>query len=148
MKLLHSALRFRVNYFSDLGRHQVVIWMPGDTPPVEAQMDLGPKIEHEVPNEAFRGDIAPLKLGRFYPSQLLHADDAPGPMFRVMKLNESSFLANFSHPLQGRIFSIDSGKADVSTEPVGKVTQLLEWSGMETQMQTPTDFEGPDAFFC
>ena len=23
MKLLHSALRFRVNYFSDLGRHQV-----------------------------------------------------------------------------------------------------------------------------
>ena len=32
MKLLHSALRFRVNYFSDLGRHQVVIWMPGDTP--------------------------------------------------------------------------------------------------------------------
>ena len=146
MKLLHSALRFRVNYFSDLGRHQVVIWMPGDTPPVEAQMDLGPKIEHEVPNEAFRSDIAPLKLGRFYPSQLLHADDAPGPMFRVMKLNESSFLANFSHPLQGRIFSIDSGKADVSTEPVGKVTQLLEWSGMETQMQTPTDFEGPDAF--
>ena len=146
MKLLHSALRFRVNYFSDLGRHQVVIWMPGDTPPVEAQVDLGPKIEHEVPNEAFRSDIAPLKLGRFYPSQLLHADDAPGPMFRVMKLNESSFLANFSHPLQGRIFSIDSGKADVSTEPVGKVTQLLEWSGMETQMQTPTDFEGPDAF--
>jgi SAM-dependent methyltransferase len=146
MKLLHSALRFRVNYFSDLGRHQVVIWMPGDTPPVEAQMDLGPKIEHEVPNEAFRSDIAPLKLGRFYPSQLLHADDAPGPMFRVTKLNESSFVANFSHPLQGRIFSIDSGKSDVSTEPIGKVEQLLEWSGMETQMQTPTDFEGPDAF--
>jgi SAM-dependent methyltransferase len=67
-------------------------------------------------------------------------------MFRVMKLNEASFVANFSHPLQGRIFSIDSGKADVSTEPIGKVTQLLEWSGMETQMQTPTDFSAPDAF--
>lgn len=146
MKLLHSALRFRVNYFSDLGRHQVVIWMPSDTPPVDAQADVGPKIEHEVPNEAFRSDIAPLKLGRFYPSQLLRADDAPGPMFRVMKLNEASFVANFSHPLQGRIFSIDSGKADVSTVPVGKVEQLLEWSGMETQTQTPTDFEGPDAF--
>jgi SAM-dependent methyltransferase len=99
-----------------------------------------------VPNEVFRHDIAPLKLGRFYPSQLLQADDAPGPMFRVMKLNEASFVANFSHPLQGRIFSIDSGKADVSTEPIGKVTQLLEWSGMETQMQTPTDFSAPDAF--
>jgi hypothetical protein len=37
-------------------------------------------------------------------------------------------------------------QGDVSTEPVGKVTQLLEWSGMETQPQTPTDFEGPDAF--
>jgi SAM-dependent methyltransferase len=146
MKLLHSALRFRVNYFSDLGRHQVVVWMPGDTPPVDAQVDVGPKIEHEVPNEVFRHDIAPLKLGRFYPSQLLQADDAPGPMFRVMKLNEASFVANFSHPLQGRIFSIDSGKADVSTEPIGKVTQLLEWSGMETQMQTPTDFSAPDAF--
>ncbi len=146
MKLLHSALRFRVNYFSDLGRHQVVIWMPGDTPPVDAQVDVGPKIEHEVPNEAFRSDIAPLKLGRYYPSQLLHADDAPGPMFRVMKLNEASFVANFSHPLQGRIFSIDSGKSDVSTEPVGKVEQLLEWSGMDAQQQTPTDFEGPDAF--
>ena len=146
MKLLHSALRFRVNYFSDLGRHQVVVWMPGDTPPVDAQVDVGPKIEHEVPNDVFRSDIAPLKQGRFYPSQLLHADDAPGPMFRVMKLNESSFVANFSHPLQGRIFSIDSGKSDVSTEPVGKVEQLLEWSGMDTQMQTPTDFEGPDAF--
>jgi len=146
MRPLHSALRFRVNYFSDLGRHQVVVWMPGDTPPVDAQVDVGPKIEHEVPNEAFRSDIAPLKLGRFYPSQLLHADDAPGPMFRVMKLNESSFVANFSHPLQGRIFSIDSGKSDVSTEPVGKVEQLLEWSGMEAQMQTPTDFEGADAF--
>jgi len=146
MKLLHSALRFRVNYFSDLGRHQVVIWMPGDTPPVDAQVDVGPKIEHEVPNDVFRSDIAPLKFGRFYPSQLLHADDAPGPMFRVMKLNGESFVANFSHPLQGRIFSIDSGKSDVSTEPVGKVEQLLEWSGMDTQMQTPTDFEGPDAF--
>ncbi|MCL5060006.1 MAG: methyltransferase domain-containing protein [Candidatus Thermoplasmatota archaeon] len=146
MKLLHSALRFRVNYFSDLGRHQVVVWMPGDTPPVDAQVDVGPRIEHEVPNEVFRSDIAPLKLGRFYPSQLLHADDAPGPMFRVMRLNESSFVANFSHPLQGRIFSIDSGKSDISTEPVGKVEQLLEWSGMETQLQTPTDFEGPDSF--
>jgi len=146
MKLLHSALRFRVNYFSDLGRHQVVVWMPSDTPPVDAQVDVGPKIEHEVPKEAFRSDIAPLKTGRFYPSQLLHADDAPGPMFRVMKVNEASFVANFSHPLQGRIFSIDSGKSDVGTEPVGKVGQLLEWSGMETQMQTPTDFSGPDAF--
>lgn len=146
MKLLHSALRFRVNYFSDLGRHQVVVWMPGDTPPVDAQVDVGPRIEHEIPNEAFRSDIAPLKLGRFYPSQLLHADAAPGPMFRVMKLNPDSFVANFSHPLQGRIFSIDSGRADVSTEPVGKVGQLLEWSGMETQMQTPTDFESSDAF--
>ena len=146
MKLLHSALRFRVNYFSDLGRHQVVIWMPGDTPPVDAQVDVGPKIEHEVPNEVFRSDIAPLKFGRFYPSQLLHADDAPGPMFRVTKLNGENFVANFSHPLQGRIFSIDSGKSDVATEPVGRVEQLLEWSGMDTQMQTPTDFEGPDAF--
>jgi SAM-dependent methyltransferase len=146
MKLLHSALRFRVNYFSDLGRHQVVVWMPGDTPPVDAQVDVGPKLEHEVPNEVFRSGIAPLKVGRFYPSQLLHADDAPAPMFRVTQLNEASFVANFSHPLQGRIFSIDSGKSDVSTEPIGKVTQLLEWSGMETQMQTPTDFESADSF--
>ncbi len=146
MNLLHSALRFRVNYFSDLGRHQVVVWMPGDTPPVDAQVDVGPKIEHEVPREAFRSDIAPLKLGRFYPSQLLRADDAPGPMFRVMKLTDTHFVANFSHPLQGRIFSIDSGKRDVSTEPIGTVGQLLEWSGMETQMQTPTDFETADAF--
>ena len=146
MKLLHAALRFRVNYFSDLGRHQVVIWMPGDTPPVDAQVDVGPKIEHEVPNEVFRSDIAPLKFGRFYPSQLLHADDAPGPMFRVTMLGEASFVANFSHPLQGRIFSIDSGKSDVSTEPVGQVGQLLEWSGMETQMQTPTEFEDAASF--
>ena len=99
-----------------------------------------------MPNEVFRSDIAPLKFGRFYPSQLLHADDAPGPMFRATKLNGESFVANFSHPLQGRIFSIDSGKSDISTEPIGKVEQLLEWSGMDTQMQTPTDFEGPDAF--
>jgi SAM-dependent methyltransferase len=146
MKLLHSALRFRVNYFSDLGRHQVVVWMPGDTPPVDAQMDVGPKIEHEVPNAVFRGDIAPLKFGRFYPSQLLNADDAPGPMFRVTKLNGERFVANFSHPLQDRIFSIDSGKSDISTVPVGQVGQLLEWSGMETQTQTPTDFEAADAF--
>jgi len=146
MKLLHSALRFRVNYFSDLGRHQVVVWMPGDTPPVDAQMDVGPKIEHEVPNEVFRTDITPLKQGRFYPSQLLHADDAPGPMFRVKQLNGASFVANFSHPLQDRIFSIDSGKSDVSTVPIGQATLLLEWSGMATQYQTPMDFESPDAF--
>ena len=146
MKLLHAALRFRVNYFSDLGRHQVVIWMPGDTPPVDAQVDVGPKIEHEVPNDVFRSDIAPLKLGRFYPSQLLHADDAPGPMFRVMKLNGERFVANFSHPLQGRIFSIDSGKSDVATQPIGQVGQLLEWSGMDAQMLTPTDFESADSF--
>ncbi len=120
--------------------------MPADTPPVDAQIDVGPKVEHEVPNEAFRSDAAPLKQGRFYPSQLLHADNVPGPMFRVMKLNETTFIANFSHPLQGRIFAIDSGKSDVSSEPIGRVEQLLEWSGMETQMQIPTDFEGPDAF--
>jgi len=146
MKLLHSALRFRVNYFSDLGRHQVVVWMPADTPPVDAQIDVGPKIEHEIPNEFFRSDITPLRRGRFYPAQLLHADTAPGPMFRVMKLNDTSFAANFSHPLQGRIFSIDSGNSDVGTEPVGQVGQLLEWSGMETQMQTPTEFVSADSF--
>ena len=146
MKLLHSALRFRVNYFSDLGRHQVVVWMPGDTPPVDAQMDVGPKLEHEVPNEVFRSDIAPLKQGRFYPSQLLHADDAPAPMFRVKQVNGANFVANFSHPLQDRIFSIDSGRADIATEPIGQVTQLLEWSGMETQYPTLTDFESADSF--
>lgn len=146
MKLLHAALRFRVNYFSDLGRHQVVVWMPGDTPPVDAQVDVGPKLEQDVPNEVFRSDVAPLKMGRFYPSMLLHADDVPAPMFRVMKLSGENFVANFSHPLQGRIFSIDSGKSDVSTQPVGQVEQLLEWSGMEAQMLTPTDFEGTDAF--
>ncbi|MBT9589488.1 MAG: methyltransferase domain-containing protein, partial [Thiobacillus sp.] len=135
-----------VNYFSDLGRHQVVVWMPGDTPPVDAQVDVGPKLEQEVPNEVFRSDIAPLKMGRFYPSMLLHADDVPAPMFRVMKVSGESFVANFSHPLQGRIFSIDSGKSDVSTQPVGQVAQLLEWSGMETQMLTPTEFEGANAF--
>ena len=121
--------------------------MPGDTPPVDAQVDVGPKIEHDMPNEVFRSEIAPLKQGRFYPSQLLHADEAPGPMFRVMKLNaDPASSANFSHPLQGRIFSIDSGKAMSRPSRSGKIAQLLEWSGMETQMQTPTDFEGPDAF--
>ena len=146
MKLLHPAIRFRVNYFSDLGRHQVVIWAPGDTPPVEAQTDLGEKIEHTIPLEVFRHDIAPLKFGRFYPAQLLDAEVPPAPMFRVMKIDAASFTANFSHPLRERIFSIDSGKSDVSTEPVGKITMLLEWSGMETQMQTPTDFSGPDMY--
>lgn len=146
MPLLHNALRFRVNYFSDLGRHQVVVWMPGDTPPVDAQVDVGPKIEHEIPRTAFRSDIAPLKLGRFYPAQLIHSDDAPGPMFRVTRLDDTNFVANFSHPLQGRIFSIDSGKADISTRPIGQVTQLLEWSGMDTQPITPTDFSADDAF--
>jgi SAM-dependent methyltransferase len=146
MNLLHAALRFRVNYFSDLGRHQIVVWMPGDTPPVDAQLDVGPKVEHEIPNEAFRHAVAPLRLGRFYPAQLIHADDAPAPMFRVTQLNDASFVANFSHPLQGRIFSIDSGKSDVSTQPIGKVTQLLEWSGMDAQPITPTDFSVSDAF--
>ena len=146
MKLLHSALRFRVTYFSDLGRHQMVVWMPADTPPVDAQLDVGPRLEHEVPNAVFRSDIAPLRFGRFYPSQLLHADDAPAAMFRVTKLDDANFIANFSHPLQGRIFTIDSGKSDVATEPVGQVTQLLEWSGMETQMLKPTDFSAADAY--
>jgi SAM-dependent methyltransferase len=146
MKLLHQAIRFRVNYFSDLGRHQVVVWAPGDTPPVDAQADMGEKIEFTIPIEAFRSDIAPLRVGRFYPSQLLHSDDAPAPMFRVMKIDVDTFNANFSHPLRDRIFSIDSGNSDVSTEPIGKVSMLLEWSGMETQMLTPTDFSAPDMY--
>ena len=146
MKLLHPAIRFRVNYFSDLGRHQVVIWAPGDTPPVDAQADLGEKIEHTIPLDVFRSDIAPLKAGRFYPSALLDAEDPPAPMFRVVKIDADCFTANFSHPLRDRIFSIDSGKSDISTEPIGKVNMLLEWSGMETQMPAPTDFSAPDAF--
>jgi SAM-dependent methyltransferase len=146
MSLLHSAVRFRVNYFSDLGRHQVVVWAPGDTPPVAAQIDLGEKIEVTLPRAAFKREIAPLRFGRFYPALLLNADNPPAPMFRVVGLSENDFTADFSHPLRGRIFSIDSGRADISTEPIGKVTMLLEWSGMETQMQTPTDFSAPDAF--
>jgi SAM-dependent methyltransferase len=146
MKLLHPAIRFRVNYFSDLGRHQVVVWAPGDTPPVDAQADLGEKIEHTIPQDVFRSDIAPLKAGRFYPSALLDAEDPPAPMFRVVKIDADCFTANFSHPLRDRIFSIDSGKSDISTEPIGKVSMLLEWSGMETQMPAATDFGAPDAF--
>jgi hypothetical protein len=110
MKLLHSALRFRVNYFSDLGRHQVVVWMPGDTPPVDAQMDVGPKIEHEVPNEVFRSDIAPLKWGALSVAVAARRR-RPGPMFRVQaqriqlrrQLQPPAARAHFQHrQRQGR----------------------------------------------
>jgi len=66
--------------------------MPGDTPPVDAQVDVGPRSSTKCERGVSQRH-APLKLGRFYPSQLLHADAAPGPMFRVMKLNADSFVA-------------------------------------------------------
>ena len=146
MKLLHSALRLRVMYASALGHHQVALWLPGDTPPAEAQIDLGERIERELPNDAFRSEIAPLRFGRFYPSQLLKTGDAPGPMFRVVKLGETTFVADFSHPLQSRVFRVDSSKTEVSAEPVGRIEQLLQWSGMEASLDAPTDFSAPDAF--
>lgn len=146
MKLLHPALKVRLLYMSPLGHHQLALWLPGDVSHGEAQIDLGERIERELPVEAFRSDIAPLRVGRFYPSQLLKLDDAPAPMFRVLKCDATRFVVDFSHPLQARVFTVDSSKADMPTEPVGKLEHLLQWAGMEGALDTPADFSAPDAF--
>ncbi|MFP5381783.1 MAG: methyltransferase domain-containing protein [Gammaproteobacteria bacterium] len=146
MKLLHPALKVRLLYMSPLGHHQLALWLPGDTAAGEAQIDLGERIERELPVDAFRSEIAPLRVGRFYPKQLLTIADAPAPMFRVLRVEGDRFTADFSHPLQSRVFKVESSPSDMSAEPVGKLDQLLQWAGMEASLDAPTDFSAPDAF--
>jgi SAM-dependent methyltransferase len=142
-----NALRFRISYFSPLGRHQAVLWAAPDTPPVPASIDLGDKAEQSFPLGAFRHDIAALKAGRFYPIQMLVAEHPEAPMFRVREVNGESFTASFNHPLRDIIFSVDSGPAESASPGLGSIAQLLEWPGMETPGKgRRVDYAEDDAF--
>jgi SAM-dependent methyltransferase len=142
-----KALRFRISYFSPLGRHQAVLWAAPDTPPVPASIDLGDRQEQSFPLGAFRHDIASPRAGRFYPIQMLAAEHPEAPMFRVREVNGQQFSASFNHPLRDIIFSVDSGLAESVSPGLGRVEQLLEWPGMETPGKgRRVDYAEDDAF--
>lgn len=133
-------------YQSWLARHCHVLWSSHTPPP-----QIGDYVSDHVrvlPLAAFRQSLAPLKLGRFYPAQLLNTKDAlPGPLFRVVALDAEAFHADFNHPLAGQGYAFGSEPGIVGTGDVCSTAEWLRWAGIDTPLRNgAVDYGDADAF--
>jgi hypothetical protein len=133
-----------LRFASRFTRHRHLVWLDGARPVKELPhiADPDPDRVLRLPTGAFDARLVPLKLGRFYPAQLLHLGrPVPADLFRVAQLEAQQLVADFNHPLSGHpvVFALDSAEARV--RPLGKVEDLARWAGMEAPlMEAETDF--------
>lgn len=136
-----------LTFASRLAKHRHVLWT-GSTQP---QPQIGEfRNDHvmTLPVAAFKQNLAPLKLGRFYPAQILGTgEDIPGQLLRVVKLEGGNFIADFNHPLAGQVCTPGSEggieRACGSSSP----SELLRWAGIDTTLPSgEVDYSDADAF--
>lgn len=84
----------------------------------------------QLPVAMFNQDLAPLKLGRFYPAWLLITDDAYSwALFRGVKLGSDDLSADLNHSLAGLACTLASeratGRTAVSVKTAGSLLAKL-----------------------
>ena len=136
-----------LSYESWLAEHCYVVWTDNGLP--------GPQISEYrsddvrlFPVAMFNQDLAPLKLGRFYPTRLLTTGHAyPGAVFRVVKLGSDHLSADFNHPLAGLTCTLGKETGTGRTAASVKTVDLLNGSGFDTPLPVDeVDYSDADAF--
>jgi SAM-dependent methyltransferase len=99
-----------------------------------------------LPVSAFGTELAPLKLGRFFPAEILRVT-GPGRQFRVTEVSAASFTADFNPALSTGYVELGRESDPAVARALGDPGLLLPWAGMEAPLdEVETDFQEPDAF--
>ncbi len=106
-----------------------------------------PALRHKLPPNAADEAIRPPRLGRHYPSRLLHDIAVPADLFRVVAVGEHGFMADFNPALAGLDVSFGR-REDATLEAAGdRLDSLLRWAGMEAPLpEVDADFGDADAY--
>jgi SAM-dependent methyltransferase len=136
-----------LTFASSLAQHRHVLWSSSVEPPLQLAGFVGEYVQ-VLPVALFNQALAPLKLGRFYPAQILDTREAmPAPLFRVVGLAGGDFTADFNHPLAGQ--ACTPGSEAAIEYPCGSASpaELLRWAGLDTPLRTgEVDYSDADAF--
>lgn len=136
-----------LDYQSRLAQHRHVLWTSNTQVPPKINA-FSNEFVVRLPVSAFKHQLAPLRLGRFYPANILNTTEGiPGQLFRVINLDGSSFRADFNHPLARHEVKIgnqvDVDRACGSTSPL----EIIRWAGIESPLaEAEIDFDDTDAF--
>lgn len=136
-----------LTYQSRLANHRHIVWT--NSTQVPPQIDaFTNELLVTLPVSAFKHQLAPIKLGRFYPANIMNMTEGiPGQLFRVINLDGSSFTADFNHPLARHEVKIGNqnhvDRACGSTSPL----EFIRWAGIESPLaEAEIDFDDTDAF--
>ena len=136
-----------LTFNSRLAQHRHVLWTSNGEPPLPVA-DFDPALLRVLPVAIFKQALAPLKLGRFYPAQILNTNEVmPAPLFRVVAIAGSDLTADFNHPLAGQAFTPGNEAGIANPCGTASAAELLRWAGLDTPLHTgEVDYSDADAF--
>lgn len=136
-----------ITFSSSLAKHRHVLWTSSVEPPLQVASFVSEHVQ-VLPVAVFKQALAPLKLGRFYPAQILDTKEAmPAPLFRVVGLAGGDFTADFNHPLAGQACTLGSEAAIDYPCGSSSPAELLRWAGLDTPLRAgEVDYGDADAF--
>lgn len=123
-----------LSYRSWLAEHRHVLWIENTAslPQVPEPVDEAVRV---YPIAMFNQALAPLQRGRFYPARILNSNESlPGPLMRVIDLDDNQFTADFNHPLAGRECTFCSETCISHAAVSGEPAELLSWAGIDTPL--------------
>jgi SAM-dependent methyltransferase/FKBP-type peptidyl-prolyl cis-trans isomerase 2 len=170
-----AAVKLQLGWESELARHTedyfapVNIWREADIlPPVLAQALKGQKAGAQIKLSFKPGELTPLydehqkkifsvknfvgqrvpRLGRFYPRRRLIGYRGDPIPFRCIGVENSSFTADFNHPLGGKslvlealVHAVQGNRSERGGECTDWIDLLTSGPGMQCRWQgLPTDF--------
>lgn len=146
-----TATALAVCYRSWMALHEHVAWIaaPSVHSPSLRLPRYRPELVRLFATALFNDSLVPLKLGRFYPAQVLKRVRRPiPPLFRVRHIDGEHFQADFNHPVALQEASLCCvGPSPVPAKALGRRENVLKWLGMEAPLPDRiTDFADTDRF--
>lgn len=122
------ALHFQLNYTSRLARHRHILWTADQYANSQVSVpDFKKALALNLALSSFNHNMAPLKYGRFYPSQILKPSiNKPAGLFRVTGIGGTEFTADFNHPLAGKDITLEKSSLQNESPVIGKPQMRLE----------------------
>lgn len=149
----NRAMAVAVRYSSGMGLHEQLTWLassPVDSKtPLPLLPDYRPERLRALATAQFNDQLVPLRRGRFYPAQVLRMSQGPaGALFRVRRITEEHFQADFNHPVSVQKPQLHCvGPSQVPTAALGRMENVLRWAGIEAPLPNQlTDFTDADRF--
>ncbi|MGC1952885.1 MAG: methyltransferase domain-containing protein [Gammaproteobacteria bacterium] len=146
-----TATALAVRYRSWMASHEHVAWIAAPSVPSPSLKlpRYRPELVRLFTTTLFNDSLVPLKLGRFYPAQVLKKVRPPiSPLFRVRHIDGEHFQADFNHPVALQEASLCCVRpSPVPAKALERRENVLKWLGMEAPLPDRiTDFADTDRF--